>query len=330
MPSLPLSRRSVLKAGGALALGGAGLLAGASQAHAASNGFGLQIIESRESDPRLKFYRFKTAAIGWLNSGPAVNVLLPEGYETSGKTYPVLYLHHGGNCDYTWWEGYGEIRRLTAGLDLVVVMPDGGRAGWYCNPVSSFSGARNWEDFHMTQLLPWVEANFRVHAEFAGRAVAGFSMGGFGALKYTAKYYGHFSAVSSYSGPADIRGQGGILGHWINLSSMVDLNGGMVYGVPWAEARVSADNPCQNVDRYRGKRIFMSAGDSTASLGEIPFVGTMSEAKVLRSQQDFGALLTQAGIPNQVVARIGGQHDIDRDQIAADLAGVTAHLRSAL
>jgi hypothetical protein len=100
--------------------------------------------------------------------------------------------------------------------------------------------------------------------------------------------------------------------------------------VPWAELRVSADNPCQNVDRYRGKRIFLTAGDSPKPMGEIPFVGTMTEGKVLRGQQDFGALLTQAGIPNQVAARIGGEHDIDRPQIAADLAGITSHLLPAV
>ncbi|WP_234024570.1 alpha/beta hydrolase-fold protein, partial [Streptomyces baarnensis] len=43
---------------------------------------------------------------------------------------------------------------------------------------------------------PWIDANFRTYAEYDGRAVSGFSMGGFGALKYAAKYYGHFASVS--------------------------------------------------------------------------------------------------------------------------------------
>jgi hypothetical protein len=70
--------------------------------------------------------------------------------------------------------------------------------GWYCNPVNSFVGPRNWETFHIAQLLPWIDANFRTFAEYNGRAVAGFSMGGFGALRYAAKYYGHFCSVSRY------------------------------------------------------------------------------------------------------------------------------------
>ena len=49
-------------------------------------------------------------------------------------------------------------------------MPDGGHAGWYSNPVSSFVGPRNWETFHIAQLLPWIEANFRTFADYDGHA----------------------------------------------------------------------------------------------------------------------------------------------------------------
>ncbi|GAA2231769.1 hypothetical protein GCM10010232_18010 [Streptomyces amakusaensis] len=68
-------------------------------------------------------------------------------------------------------------------------MPDGGQTGWYSNPVNTNTnvGPRERETFHMRQLLPWIEADFRTYAEYDGRAVSGFSMGGFGALKYAAK-----------------------------------------------------------------------------------------------------------------------------------------------
>ena len=75
-------------------------------------------------------------------------------------------------------------------------------------------GPRNYESFHIGQLIPWIDANFRTWAEYNGRAVSGFSMGGFGALKYTAKYYGHFASVSSHSGPASLRRDGGAVVHW--------------------------------------------------------------------------------------------------------------------
>lgn len=106
------TRRSVLKAVGgisaAMALGGAGVLATASPASAASaasaadDGFGLTIKDRNEADPRMWYYRFATDAVEW---DPAVNVLLPDDYHTSGRTYPVLYLFHGGGTDQdfmTW------------------------------------------------------------------------------------------------------------------------------------------------------------------------------------------------------------------------------------
>src|SRR3954451_13317381 len=148
-----------------------------------SDGFGLTIVDRNENDPRLWYYRFQTDAIGW---DPGVNVLLPDDYRTSGRTYPVLYMLHGGAADFRQFDFLG-IRDLTAGKPIIVVMPDGGQAGWYSNPVGSFVGPRNWETFHIAQLIPWIEANFRTYAEYDGRAVCGFSMGGFGALKYAAK-----------------------------------------------------------------------------------------------------------------------------------------------
>lgn len=50
-----------------------------------SDGFGLRIVDRNENDPRLWYYRFQTSAIGW---NPGVNVLLPDDYRTSGRTYP--------------------------------------------------------------------------------------------------------------------------------------------------------------------------------------------------------------------------------------------------
>ncbi|UPT40687.1 MULTISPECIES: alpha/beta hydrolase-fold protein, partial [Streptomyces] len=282
------TRRGVMKAAAGLtattALGAAGVLASASAAHAVGDGFGLRIVDRDERDPRMRYFRFATDAIGW---DPGVNVLLPDGYHTSGRRYPVLYLFHGGGTgqDFITFDRMG-IRAWTAGKPLIVVMPDGGAAGWYSNPVGSNVGPRNWETFHIAQLLPWVDANFRTYAEYDGRAVSGFSMGGFGALKYAAKYYGHFASVSSHSGPASLRRDAGLVTHWANLSSAaVELGGATVYGAPlWDEARVSADNPVQRVESYRNKRVFLAAGTSP---DPVNWFDTVNETQVLAGQREF-------------------------------------------
>ncbi|GAA0318903.1 hypothetical protein GCM10010302_67500 [Streptomyces polychromogenes] len=322
------SRRSILKTAGgftaAMAMGGAGVLAAASTASAVGDIPGLHITERGEQDPRMWYYRFQTSAIGgWT---PAVNVLLPDGYHTSGRRYPVLYLLHGGLEDFITFDRFHDIRGLTAWKDLIVVMPDGGRAGWYSNPVSSNIGARNWEYFHIGQLIPWVDANFRTYAEYDGRAVSGFSMGGFGALKYAAKYYGHFASVSAHSGPANLRGgNGDLVTHWANASSAaVELNGGSIYGVPfWDQARVSADNPCERIESYRNKRVFLVAGTSPEDIQ-----GYANETLVLATQREFKWNLDRAGIPYEQ-HEVGGGHYVRRDLLQDDINGIIDRLRKA-
>lgn len=204
---------------------------------------------------------------------------------------------------------------------------DGGHAGWYSNPVSSNAGPRNWEHFHIGQLLPWVEANFRTFAEYDGRAVAGFSMGGFGALKYAAKYYGHFASVSAHSGPASLRRDSGLVVHWANASAAVlDLNGGTIYGAPlWDEARVSADNPVQRIESYRNKRVFLVAGTSP---DPVNWFDTVNETQVLAGQREFRGLLDRAGIPHESYEVPGG-HFIRHDLMQRDIDGIIDRLRKA-
>lgn len=316
-----LTRRSLL----AGAAGAAAAAVVGAPARAAGDGFGLRIVDRNENAGRLQYYRFATDEIAW---DPAVNVLLPDGYHTSGaRRYPVLYLlHGGGGADFRTFHLQDNIINLTAGRQLIVVMPDAS-TGWYCNPVLSLSGPRNWEKFHIGQLLPWVDANFRTFAEYDGRAVAGFSMGGFGALKYAAKYYGHFCSVSSHSGPASLRRDFGLVVHWANVTSAaLDLGGGTVYGVPlWDEARVSADNPVQRIPSYHHKRVFLVAG---VSPDPINWFDTANETQVLAGQREFRAALGQAGIPHEWHERPGG-HFFRHDMFLRDLDGMLARLRRA-
>ena len=320
-PPLPsggraINRRNMLKGVGgvaALVAMGAGASVGAS---APAQAAGLNIVEYQDGG-RMQYYRFSTPSIAW---NPAVNVLLPDGY-TPARRYPVLYLLHGGggDNDFRIFDKLG-IRDYTVGRELIVVMPDGGTAGWYSNPVSSHVGPRNWETFHVGELIPWVDATFSTIAEFAGRAVSGFSMGGLGALKYTAKYYGHFASVSCHSGPADLRGtDGAAITHWANLTSMVELGGGMVYGSPWDEARVSADNPMEHIESYRGKRIFLVCGTDPVD---------QNEKHVLPTQRTFGGALAAAGIPHERYEDAGG-HLVRPERLQQDIDGIIAHLTKA-
>src|SRR6476661_7501158 len=104
-----------------------------------TDGHGLHIVDRNESDARLKYFRFHTNEIAW---DPGVNVVLPTEFDPA-KRYPVLYLLHGGMVDFRTFDLTWHIRDITIGKPVIIVMPDGGKAGWYSNPVHSTVGNRN-------------------------------------------------------------------------------------------------------------------------------------------------------------------------------------------
>jgi len=140
-----------------------------------------------------------------------VKVYLPAGYQgTRTQAYPVLYLLHGGGGGYQDWadSSKGDIVNTVRGSAFtgIVVMPESGLAGWYSDWAGRTDGyfAPAWETFHISHLIPWIDAHFNTVSNRSGRAVAGLSMGGFGALKYAGAHPGLFSAVGSFSGGTDV------------------------------------------------------------------------------------------------------------------------------
>ncbi|GGP62682.1 alpha/beta hydrolase [Streptomyces melanogenes] len=140
-----------------------------------------------------------------------VRIHLPVGYGSDpARRYPVLYLLHGGGGDFQQWSrsDSGNVAATLAGtaFDGIVVMPEGGRAGWYSDWAGHTDGnfAPRWETFHVEQLLPWIDANFATVRDRSGRAIAGASMGGYGALRYGGRHPELFSAVGAFSGGTDL------------------------------------------------------------------------------------------------------------------------------
>lgn len=138
-----------------------------------------------------------------------VRVIVPANYDPNGtKKYPVLYLLHGAGDFYKTWSQNTDIVALTRTLDLIIVMPSSGgtcggcgESGWYTDWAD---GSRQWESFHIGVMIPFIDQNFATLGD-GHRAVAGLSMGGYGAMKYAAKYPGKFQAAASFSGAVDIR-----------------------------------------------------------------------------------------------------------------------------
>ncbi|HEV3229220.1 MAG TPA: alpha/beta hydrolase family protein [Solirubrobacteraceae bacterium] len=184
-------------------LAAAAVGAGGLAAPAAATGPGdLQLIASQQLDSRLVELTFATPA---LKADTRVRILLPAGYSSAdGRRYPVLYLLNGSLDDYRSWTDKGNAEQITAGLPLIVVMPDGGKGGFYSDWYNNgLGGPPEWETYHVGELVPWVDAHYRTVGSRAGRAIAGLSMGGFGAMSYAARHPDVFVAAASFSGAVD-------------------------------------------------------------------------------------------------------------------------------
>jgi len=132
----------------------------------------------------------------------AYSIYLPPGYGTDKINYPVLYLLHGYTDNQTGWVQFGDVRRTaTAAIErgdvppLIIVMPDAG-VSWYVNDLQ---GKVRYEDAFFNDLIPYIEKTYPVLAKKEFRAVAGLSMGGYGALLYSLKHPDYFSACVALS-----------------------------------------------------------------------------------------------------------------------------------
>ena len=135
-----------------------------------------------------------------------MRVLLPAGYGL-GPAPPLsgALPAAGADSDYRSWTQYGDAEAITAHAPMIVVMPDGGADGWYTD---WYRGDRpvqpRWETYHVGELVPWIDATYRTIAARRGRAIAGLSMGGYGALSYAARHPGTFAAAASFSGALEV------------------------------------------------------------------------------------------------------------------------------
>jgi S-formylglutathione hydrolase FrmB len=133
-----------------------------------------------------------------VNATLPYNVILPADYDASRNTrYPVLYLLHGLDGHYSDWISHTNIADYASEYSLIIVMPDG-NDGWYTD--SATVATDKYESYILKELLPDVEARYRTIQARYGRAIAGLSMGGYGAIKFGLKSPQTFAFAASMSG----------------------------------------------------------------------------------------------------------------------------------
>jgi putative tributyrin esterase len=151
-------------------------------------------------DPIVRDETFHSAALA---RDMKYRVILPADYASSPRRYPVLYLLHGAAGGYSDWESRTNITQYVRDLPLIVVMPDGNES-WYTNAATVPQD--RFEDYIAKDLIQDVESRFRALATQHGRAIAGLSMGGYGATKFALKYPNQFAFAAAFSSAYHVPG----------------------------------------------------------------------------------------------------------------------------
>ncbi|MGA7306847.1 MAG: alpha/beta hydrolase-fold protein [Rhodothermales bacterium] len=116
-------------------------------------------------------------------------IYLPWDYESSSRSYPVLYLLHGRHDDQTAWIQFGTVNHVADeairsgnATEMIIVMPDAttGTENYFNRLDSDW----RYEDFFFDEFIPYIDRTYRTRTTRQYRAVTGHSMGGGGTFVY--------------------------------------------------------------------------------------------------------------------------------------------------
>jgi len=240
--------------------------------------------------PPMGKFEFRTMPSRILKEDREYAVYLPKSYSTDpSRTYPVLYLLHGGGGSHRDWPQQGRVVEVANQLidsneacEMVIVCPEAGKTfmNYFNNP------DWHYEDYFFQELIPFVEANYRVKTDKQHRAIAGLSMGGQGTVVYAAHHPELFCAAYSMSGY--LRRQTELF--WINFNDPVQKK----------VHQLVEDNNCV-------KMIESITPEKATSLKTVNwFIDCGDDDFTFNSNIEFVLGMKKAGIPCQFRVRDGG------------------------
>jgi diacylglycerol O-acyltransferase/trehalose O-mycolyltransferase len=232
-----------------------------------------------------------------------VRLLLPQGFKRQPtKPRPVLYLLHGCCDTYVSWTRSTDLEKLTKDSDLLVVMPDGGKVGFY----SDWKSGPAWERFHLTELPALLKQEYGAGEP---RAIAGVSMGGLGALGYAARHPGMFRAVASFSGIVHTRITPDTAQGYIGLVQSEGEDGYALWGDPETDAATWREhNPYDLVDQLKDTPLYVSCGNGES--GPLDEDGTVDSIEAPLRQQNEALAKRLQKLPEATVHLYGpGTHN---------------------
>ena len=137
-----------------------------------------------------------------MNKDINATVILPDGYKRA-KKLTTVYLLHGFSGNYKEWDELGKASPLADKHNVIIVMTDGGYDSWYWD--SPVVPTNRYETFISKEVVEYIDSHYKTIADRSGRAIAGLSMGGHGALYLAIRHQDTYGAAGSMSGGVDIR-----------------------------------------------------------------------------------------------------------------------------
>jgi len=220
----------------------------------------------------------------------------------------VLYLLHGGYSRHGEWAEQVDLAGLAAGWPVALVLPEGGFSLW----VHGHDG-QHWERYAAVDVPEAVEARLGLVLPREKRAVAGLSMGGFGALHLGLTYPERYVALASLSGAFGIT-------FWnigrFDGSPFLPALGPVGSGTrAWVEPTATLARALRHVGPAALPAMWLATG-------------TEDDPEVTQAHRALHRALLAAGVAATAVERPGGHSwDFWRQQTPALLAFVAASLQ---
>ncbi|MEW2135590.1 alpha/beta hydrolase-fold protein [Streptomyces sp. NPDC005409] len=281
-----------------------------------SDGYGLSLVrEDTQVNGPTDFTL--TVTTPQLSGKHPIRILLPAAYDTEpDRRWPVTYFLHGGGGNVN---DVGAAPALHSD-SMITVVPDGGMKGWYADWLmqNTAEGKANWETFHLTQVVPFIDAHLRTRADRAHRAVVGLSMGGYGSLHYAQARPDLFGHVAALSGGVDfgmweVRGavlatELNLAGAWCAVRSSSGSGSGDCAGHgPYVDSDAIFGSPYPFFDADRvWKAVDPAAPVNLAKLsrtGVTLYTGDndVVDAQTAKASHTVKARLDQLGVPSRLV-----------------------------
>lgn len=130
-------------------------------------------------------------------------VIKPSNYKKKKLRFPTVYLLHGYDGWYAnWILRVPELKQYADELGLLIICPEGGKAGWYFD--SPLNPKNKYETYIAKEVPRFIDSAYRTRASKDKRAITGLSMGGHGALYLSFRHPEIFNAAGSMSGVVDL------------------------------------------------------------------------------------------------------------------------------